>query len=397
LILLILNWGSNHLLEFFLQLLIILLATKLAGDISARLGQPTVLGKLIIGIIIGPAVLGWIPNSEIIHELSQLGILLLMFIAGLETDLGDLNKHRNSSIAVALGGLVFPLIGGYVTGLLFGMNQEHALFLGLLLAATSVSISVQTLKELGQLKSRESTTILGAALVDDILVVITLAIIMGFLTGSEVNIGMIIGEKVLFFMLIVGLGWKFVPWVLNKLASFRVTEAIMSAGLLICLFFAYIAEFLGVSGMIGAFAAGIAISRTNYKKEVAHKIEPIAYTIFVPIFFVSIGLSVSFESVGKHLGFIIVASLIAIFTKWIGAALGAKLTGFSTRSALGIGAGMISRGEVALILVFIGLESQLLERTYLTSVLIVVIVTSLITPPLLKMLFRKQQKQTDRA
>jgi monovalent cation:proton antiporter-2 (CPA2) family protein len=384
-------------LEFFLQLLIILLATKLAGDISARLGQPTVLGKLIIGIIIGPAVLGWIPNSEIIHELSQLGILLLMFIAGLETDLGDLKKHRNSSIAVAIGGLIFPLIGGYGTGLLFGMNQEHALFLGLLLAATSVSISVQTLKELGQLKSRESTTILGAALVDDIFVVITLAIMMGFLTGSEVNIGMVIGEKVLFFMLIVGLGWKFVPWVLNKLASFRVTESIMSAGLLICLFFAYIAEFLGVSGMIGAFAAGVAISRTKYKKEIEHKIEPIAYTIFVPIFFVSIGLSVSFEGVGKHLWFIIVASLIAIFTKWIGAGLGAKLTGFSTRSALGIGAGMISRGEVALILVFIGLESQLLERTYLTSVLIVVIVTSLITPPLLKVLFRKQQKQTDRA
>lgn len=379
-------------MDFLLQLLIILFATKIAGNISAHLGQPAVLGKLMIGIIIGPAVLGWIPNSEIIHELSQIGVLLLMFIAGLAMNVHELNANRTSSVAVAIGGLVFPLIGGYVIGLLFGMSQEHAIFLGLLISATSVSISIQTLNELGQLKSRESTTILGAALVDDILVVIILAVTMGFLTNSAVNIGMIIGKMLLLIIIVVVLGWKFLPWILHRFASFKVTEAIMSAGLLVCLVFAYIAELLGVAGMIGAFVAGLAISQTKYKEEVEQKVEPIAYTVFVPIFFVSIGTSVSFAGIEKHIWFIIIASLIAILTKWIGAGLGAKLTGFNTRSALGIGAGMISRGEVALILVSTGLSTKLLEQTYLTSILIIVIVTTLITPPLLKLFFPKNPK-----
>lgn len=377
----------------FIQLLIILVITKIARDVSVRLGQPAVLGKSVIGIIAGPAMLGWLSNSDIIHELSEIGVLLLMFLAGLETDLKELNHNRNSSVAVTVGGLVLPLIGGYTTDIVFGMEQSHAIFLGLLLAATSLSISVQTLKELGQLKSRESTTILGTALVDDILVVITLAVMMGFLTNSDVSIGLVIGKKVIFFILIWILGWKLVPWALNRLGSLKVSEAVVSAGLIICLFFAYIAEFLGVAGIIGAFVAGLAISRTKHKKIVEEKIEPIAYAVFVPIFFVSIGLSVSFEGVEKNWLFVIIASVIAILTKWLGAGIGARMTGFNSRSALGIGAGMISRGEVALILAVIGLEASLIVQSFFTSILIVVIITTLVTPPLLKVFFKRNNEQ----
>ncbi len=372
------------------QMLIILITTKIGGALSVKLGQPAVLGKLISGIVIGPAVLGWIAPSEMITQLSEIGVLLLMFIAGLETDIKSLKQNRNASIAVAVGGVIAPLVCFYLAGLAIGMEQRHALFLGLLFSATSVSISAQTLKELGQLKSRESATILGAAVLDDILVVIVLAVMMSSLTVAQVSLSLIIGKKLLFFAAITLLGWKVVPWMLRILAPLPVSEAVISAALIICFSFAYLAEFLGVAGIIGAFAAGLAISQTQFKQQVEHKIEPIAYAFFVPVFFVSIGLSVSFAGVNNQIGIIAGLTIIAILTKLVGSGIGARLTGFHNRSSLGIGAGMISRGEVALIIAAIGLEANLLEETFFTASVLVVILTTLVTPPLLKVLFAQK-------
>ncbi len=372
------------------QMLIILITTKIGGALSVKLGQPAVLGKLISGIVIGPAVLGWIAPSEMITQLSEIGVLLLMFIAGLETDVESLKQNRNSSIAVAVGGVIAPLFCFYLAGLIIGMEQRHALFLGLLFSATSVSISAQTLKELGQLKSRESATILGAAVLDDILVVIVLAVMMSSLTVAQVSLSLIIGKKLLFFAAITLLGWKVVPWMLRILAPLPVSEAVISAALIICFSFAYLAEFLGVAGIIGAFAAGLAISQTQFKQQVEHKIEPIAYAFFVPVFFVSIGLSVSFAGVNNQIGIIAGLTIIAILTKLVGSGIGARLTGFHNRSSLGIGTGMISRGEVALIIAAIGLEANLLEETFFTASVLVVILTTLVTPPLLKVLFAQK-------
>ncbi|QDR79059.1 cation:proton antiporter [Sporomusa termitida] len=375
----------------FLQMLIILLTTKLAGELSIRLGQPAVLGKLISGILIGPAVLGWIDKSETIMQISEIGVLLLMFLAGLETDIQALNQNCNSCIAVAVGGVILPLTFGYFAGLGIGLEPSHSLFLGLILSATSVSISAQTLKELGQLKSRECTTILGAAVLDDVLVVIILAIMMSFLTGEQVSLSLLIGKKILFFAVIGFLGWKAVPWLLKKFAPLRVSEPVTSAAVLICFFFAYLAESLGVAGIIGAFAAGLAIAQTKFKHQVERKIEPMAYAFFVPVFFVSIGLSVSFAGTGSQIGIIIGLTLIAILTKLFGSGIGARLTGCNNKSSLRIGAGMISRGEVALIIAAIGLEANLLEAELFTAVIIVVILTTLVTPPLLKTLFAGQK------
>lgn len=373
------------------QILIILITTKIGGALSVKLGQPAVLGKLISGIVIGPAVLGWIAPSEMITQLSEIGVLLLMFIAGLETDIKSLKQNRNSSIAVAVGGIIAPLFCFYLAGLVIGMEQRHALFLGLLFSATSVSISAQTLKELGQLQSRESATILGAAVLDDILVVIVLAVMMSSLTVAQVSLSVVIGKKLLFFAAIALLGWKVVPWMLRILAPLPVSEAVISAALIICFSFAYLAEFLGVAGIIGSFAAGLAISQTQFKQQVEHKIEPIAYAFFVPVFFVSIGLSVSFAGVNNQIGIIAGLTIIAILTKLVGSGVGARLTGFHNRSSLGIGAGMISRGEVALIIAAIGLEANLLEETFFTASVLVVILTTLVTPPLLKGLFAQKQ------
>lgn len=379
--------------EFFFQIALILLSTKLAGDLSVRLGQPSVLGKLIVGIVIGPAIFGWIENSELLTQLSNVGVILLMFMAGLETDLEELNANRNSSLAVALGGIVLPFVGGYVAGLVVGMEQGNAVFLGLLLCATSVSISVQTLRDLGKMKTRESTTMLGAAVFDDILVVILLAFAMSFLGTDDVNLTMIILKKVVFFASIILIGWKGVPAIMRWLSPLRVSESIVSAALIICFSFAYFGELLGIAGIIGAFAAGIAISQTNYKHEVEKKVEPIAYAMFVPVFFVSIGMNITFDGIGDQIWFILALTVIAVFTKLIGCGFGARITGFDAKSSAIIGAGMVSRGEVALIIAGTGLSSGLLAQDYFTAIVIVVILTTMITPPMLKYTFGAKDKQ----
>ncbi len=378
--------------EFFFQIALILLSTKLAGDLSVRLGQPSVLGKLIVGIVIGPAILGWIENSELLTQLSNVGVILLMFMAGLETDLEELNANRNSSLAVALGGIILPFVGGYISGLVMGMEQGNAVFLGLLLCATSVSISVQTLRDLGKMKTRESTTMLGAAVFDDILVVILLAFAMSFLGTDDVNLTMVILKKVVFFASIILIGWKGVPAIMRRLSPLRVSESIVSAALIICFSFAYFGELLGIAGIIGAFAAGIAISQTNYKHEVEKKVEPIAYAMFVPVFFVSIGMNITFDGIGNQIWFILALTVIAVLTKLIGCGFGARMTGFDAKSSAIIGAGMVSRGEVALIIAGTGLSSGLLAQDYFTAIVIVVILTTMITPPMLKYTFGAKDK-----
>lgn len=199
-------------MEFILYLLLILLFTKLAGDLSVRLGQPAVLGKLLVGILLGPAVLGWVQPGGFIHYMSEIGVLLLMFIAGLETDLKQLRENWKAALAVAVGGILLPFIGGYGIGAWFGFADHNSLFLGVILSATSVSISVQVLKEMDRLNSPEGSTILGAAVIDDILVVILLAVLMSFFgTGSDISIPLLIGKKLLFFAVAILAGWLAVP------------------------------------------------------------------------------------------------------------------------------------------------------------------------------------------
>ena len=350
---------------FILQIVIILLATKIAGQVSVRLGQPSVLGKILVGIILGPALLGWVQDTEILTIFSQIGVLLLMFLAGLETDLKDLNRNKKAAILVALGGIIAPIIGGYIASQFYGLSVGESIFIGLLLSATSVSISVQILRELGWLNSKEGSTLLGAAVLDDIIVVILIAIAMSFFVGTDVSIALLIGKKILFFIIIILASKWLIPKFIQVFSKFKVTEATLSAGLIICFSFAYFAEYLGIAGIIGTFFAGIAIAQTKFKDEIEHKVEPIAYGIFVPFFFVSIGLAVSFDGIGDQIGFIIVFSVIAVVTKFIGSGIGARLSGFNTKSSMGIGAGMISRGEVALILAVMGLESGLLPTAIL--------------------------------
>lgn len=374
------------------DLAVILLASKVAGDISAKLGQPSVLGKLLIGIVLGPSVLGLINNTEVLEELSQIGVILLMFIAGLETDIDEFKRTGKASTYVGVAGIVVPLAFGYLAGTYLELPTLESIFLGLLLSATSVSISVQALKEMGRLNSREGATILGAAVIDDILVIIALAFLMS-LAGGDVHLGVVILKKVAFFAVAILLAWKVVPWFLKIFAPLQITEAVISAGLIICFLFAFLAEYAGVAAIIGAYIAGVAISLTMHKHEVFEKVETISYSVFVPVFFTSIGVSAEFAGIGEHFGLIVVLSILAIATKLIGGAIGSKMAGFDWRNSMGIGAAMVSRGEVALIIAGIGLETRLLNRDLFAALVVVVLVTTIVTPPMMKWIFPKSDAE----
>jgi len=381
-------------MDLLLELAIIILASKIAGDLSVKIGQPSVLGKLLVGIILGPAVLGFISETKTLEDISQIGVILLMFMAGIETDVDEFKRSGKASTFVGISGIVVPLSIGYLAGIIMKMSIFEAIFLGLLLSATSVSISVQALKEMNKLKTKEGATILGAAVIDDILIMIALAFLMS-LAGENVNLGMVMLYKVLFFSIAILAAWKVVPWVIGKSARLKVTEPIISGALIICFLYAYVAEITGVAAIIGAYIAGVAISLTKFKHEVFKKVETIGYSIFVPVFFTSIGLKASFDGMSENIALIIGLSIIAIITKLLGAAVGAKLANFSWRSSFGIGSAMVSRGEVALIIASIGLETHLISQVLFSVLVIVVLVTTLVTPPMMKFFFNigKQEKE----
>jgi monovalent cation:proton antiporter-2 (CPA2) family protein len=375
-----------------IQLAIIFLAAKLAGHLSVRIGQPSVLGQLAIGILIGPAVLGLVDESEIMKELSTIGVILLMFLAGLETDLKEFKKSAKAATFVGFGGIILPFIGGYYSGVILGLGMLKSLFFGLVLTATSVSITVQVLREMGKLKSKEGMAILGAAVLDDIVVIILLAFLMSFM-GEEVSIGMVVAKKLLFFFIAILAAWKVVPWLIQKLAAMRVPQASVGAAITICFVFAYFAELTGVAAFIGAYIAGMAIGSTSYGHTIMEKTEIVSYSFFVPIFFVSVGFSAQVDGVGTYFWLVIPLGLLAIFTKLIGSGVGAKLAGYEWKSSLRVGAGMVSRGEVALILAALGLEKGMIEPAMFTILIVVVLITTLVTPPLLKVMFREKQNE----
>lgn len=380
---------------FILQLALILISAKIAGSLSVRLGQPSVLGQILIGIVLGPSLLGWVKGTETLAEISQIGVILLMFIAGLETDVDEFKRTGKASTFVGFSGIIVPLILGYFAGILIHLSPIESWFLGLLLSATSVSISVQALREMNQLKTREGATILGAAVIDDVAVILALAILMS-LSGGEVHLTTVIITKVLFFAGAFLVGWKVIPWFLKLLLKLKITESLSSA-LIICFVFAGAAEYSGVAAIIGAYMAGVAISVTDFKTEVSEKVVNISYAIFVPVFFTSIGITAQFSGMTKNIQLVVFLSLVAILTKFIGASLGAKAAGFGWKSSLGIGSAMVSRGEVALIIASIGLDSGLFNRDLFAVMVVVVLVTTIVTPPMMKGLFQKNdQEKTSR-
>ena len=395
-------------MSLFLQLAfllsIILLSAKMAGFLSIRFGQPSVLGELLVGILLGPSLINLLNLSFIEHELTEtvarfgeLGVLLLMFLAGLELHFGEMRQNLRVAAFTGLMGVVWPVLLGWGAGLLFGLEQPAAIFLGLTLGATSVSISAQTLIELKALRSRVGLSLLGAAVFDDILIILLLS---GFLAlqgggGSTYDIMLIIVRIVLFLALSVMFGLWALPWIIHRFSSLPVSQGLLAISLVIMLTYGIAAEYFGgMAAITGAFLAGLMLARTPEKERIESGMHALAYGLFVPIFFVNIGLSIDLRKFQLNtLLFTVVIILVAVAGKWIGSSWGARLGGLSQRESIQLGAGMISRGEVGLIVASVGMRAGLVSVEGFSAIVVTVLTTTLITPPILRGLFTQKQEK----
>ena len=368
-------------------LVLMLVLTMLAGHFSQRIGIPAVVGQLLVGIFLGPGVLGIVHESQLITVFSEIGVIILMFLAGLESDLRMLKKYIKPALIVAVLGAISPIIIVGGASLLFGVSMMEALFIGVIFSATSVSISVEVLKEYGTLQTKEGATILGAAVADDILGVLLLGIMIALTSpkaGPNSNLGLAIIYQIIYFIGVYVVGKWVVPKLMHLSDHLFVTAARPVMSMIICLGFAWLADVAGLSGAIGAFFAGVAVSLTDEEDEVNEAMEPLGYAIFIPVFFVSVGLSMKFDGLQSMIMLITVLTVLATVTKQVGSGLGAYLTGFDLPSSNVIGAGMISRGEMALITLQIGYNEHLLSEAYYSSIVLVIVLVTLLAPFILK-------------
>ena len=399
---------EHEFLEFLLAVVIIIVAAKVGGYISTRFNQPSVLGELLAGLLLGPTALDMLHNwtflfhsgeelGEIITIMAELGVILLMLLAGLELHLPDLlNAGKVSAFAGVLGVLV-PLGLGIGAAMLFGTGGEEALFLGLTLAATSVSISAQTLMELNVLRSRVGLALLGAAVFDDILVILILSIafvLVGDTSGGVAGILITVVRMFAFIGIASAVGFWVLPWVTNRIHQLPISKGMLAFVIVICLLFSYAAEILGgVAAITGAFLAGLFLGRTPYQEEIEEGISAMAYSFFVPIFFVNIGLAVDLGAIsGSAWWFAAIFTVIAVISKIGGSGIGAKFAGLTNLESLQVGIGMVSRGEVGLIVASFALVEGLISQENFSIAVFMVIIATLLTPPMLRAAFAIEQQ-----
>lgn len=386
----------------FFQIALILISTRIGSSISQKFKLPAVLGALVAGILIGPSILGLVTDNEYIKLLSELGVIMLMFHAGLETNIDELRKSGVSSLLIAIGGIIVPLILGTTVSHLLINNFWTDLFIGVILTATSVSISVETLNELGKLNTKAGINILGAAVIDDILGLLIISFVLVLASSSksvpasEMQLELImVSIKVLVFLLVSFLSLIFLPKVFSRyLKSLENRPSIIVYSIAFALIFAYFSESLGIAAITGAYVCGLTLSRTTQREYIAKRVDVISSTFLAPIFFASVGISTNIAGMSSKLMVLTVIMLIAaIIGKIFGCGITAKLLGMSKAESMQIGCGMVSRGEVAIITTNLGLQNGLVSDTIFIPVLIVVVITTVITPVLLKISFsNKYQK-----
>lgn len=389
--------------EILLDLAVIIVFAKVFGIVARYLKAPQVVGQIVAGLVIGPCALGLVDQSEFLIQMAEIGVILLMFSAGLETNLRDLMKTGLKALAIACAGVLVPLVGGtllymgmYGTSPLGSIGFYKAVFIGVIMTATSVSITVQTLKDMGKLKGELGTTILSAAIIDDVIGIVVLTFVIG-MTGSSTNPTQVIVNTALFFILAVGVG--VVIYVIFKKydTSHPHTRRIPILGLALCFAMAYVAEeYFGIADITGAYVAGIILCSLKDSDYIAEKMDINSYMLFGPVFFASIGLKTDISGFSKSLivfciGFVIVA----LITKIIGCGLMSRILGFKGTSAIIVGVGMMTRGEVALIVAQKGLSAKLISSEYFTAVILLIVISSVITPILLKLLYARMDRKLE--
>lgn len=394
-------------LQLILSLMIVITAAKTAGWLAVRLRQPAVLGELLVGVLLGPSVLNLLhwpllanaaePHllTETIYELAELGVVCLMFLAGLEVDVREMRRTGRVAALAGVIGVIVPLVLGALVVLPFGYQGQAAFFVGMILTATSVSISAQTLLELGVLRSREGIALLGAAVVDDVLVILLLSVFIAVATSGAGGgaIALVLVRMLLYLGLATAAAFLLLPRLAAWVDEQPISEGLTALVLVVTLAYAWAAEAGGgLAAITGAFLAGLGFGRSHLHATIARSMRTLTYAFLVPIFFVSIGLKTNARSLtGPGLLLALVLVLVAIVAKVLGGGLGARLGGFSNRASLRVGVGMISRGEVGLIVASVGVNAGLIQTELFSIVTLIVLMTTLVTPPLLRHVFTDQE------
>lgn len=399
-------------LQILLCIAVIIVAAKLTGALTSRLGLPLVLGELLAGVVLGPTLLniwglsfflpapaaGSISVAIVFRVLAQLGVVLLMFVAGLETDIAMMRSALAPAFWAAAGGVILPMVGGALLSRKFGFTWPEAIFIGTILTATSVTITAQTLMNLQQLRSKAGSTILGAAVIDDVLGLIVLSLVIALTpqipSGAAVSYRSLLltmGKMLLCLVTLLWWGPPITRWVFRQAARLHGHHKEVAVALILAFLMAFDAEWLGgMAAITGAYLAGLFVAATPDRENVSREIHPMINSFFGPIFFVSIGLEVNARHLAGGIGFFLLLLLIAIVGKIAGCGLGALGSGFSRRESLVVGVGMIPRGEVGLITASLGFAAGVVSQNVYAQVVILVLMTTLITPVLLRFAFPGQ-------
>ena len=384
-------------LDLLRSLAIIIISAKIMGLIARKLHAPQVAGEINAGLLIGPSVLNLVQDTDFIKGMAEIGVILLMFGAGLETSLGDLKKTGVKATLVATNGVIVPLVLGTLLYMgfygfaPFGTNEfDNAIMIGCIMTATSVSITVQALRELGKLNGFVGTTIVSAAIIDDVIGILVLTMVLGLKDPSE-NLGSVALKTALFFVFAIGVGFVIYKVFERMDQRWPHTRRIPIIGLAICFTMSYIAEkYFGVADITGAYIAGVILCSTDDHEYIARKMDINSYMLFGPIFFASIGLQTDVRDMNLNiLWFSLAFVAVALIGKVIGCGVTAKCLGFTGEDSLKVGVGMMTRGEVALIVAQKGLSDGMLASKYFTSVILLIIISSIVTPILLKLLYEK--------
>ena len=381
---------------FLAEAAVVLIVAKLAGELASHWDQPPVLGQLLGGLLLG-VCLSFVDNAPLraagteLGSLANLGVVLLMFLAGLETDWDQLRATGKAAFVAASFGVVVPLIGGFALAVWFGLPTIEALFVGVIMTATSVSITAQTLMEMGSLQTVEGATVLGAAVIDDVigLVVFSLVVALTSSGAEQSNLGWLAAYLLLFFVASATVA----PWLISRLLllaeRLRGAEALLAIALAIGLLYGVAAERAGLAAITGAYVAGLLINRRNAYPEITERTKVLAYGLFVPVFLVKTGMDAHLEALGTALVFVLATTVMAVAAKILGCGIGARMCGLSPQQSLVVGVGMISRGEVALVVATLALASGAISQAVFGATVVVVVATTLVTPPLLRLVLRR--------
>ncbi len=389
-----------------LYMAIFLIAAKLGGVLAAKLRQPGVFGELLAGILIGPSVAGFLsrrlfgvslfinpdaPAGQFMGVLAEIGIIILLFIAGLSIDVEEFRKSEKPAALVAASGAVVAFLLGFGAASIFGWTPLEAAFAGGILVATSVGITVRTLMEIRQLHTRVGMTILGAAVIDDVIGIIILSVLSGVALGgiSALGLAETLALMGIFFVVLLFIGFRVIPKILTYVGRVRVEEILLSSSFAIVFLVSALAERVDIAAITGAFLVGLIISKSPVAESLRGKASTVGYGLLIPIFFVEIGVRTEVQALGA-VSLLALAFLgIAMFDKIVGCGLGALMSRFGPKDALKVGVGMMPRAEVALVMAAIGVRANVVSPSLLSMTVMVVLLTSLITPPLVKFAFKK--------